>query len=297
MKLFQITYKKTGYLMIFLAASIWGSLGVLGKIAYQEGFAPLELMIYRSILASLVLAIILLIYKPGLYIIDIRDIPFFLVYGTLSVGIFYLLYFSSLLYLKVGVASALLYTAPFFVVIMSRIIFKEPISFLKIFALISTITGVILLGKVFPLDNLNILMFKGLMYGLGSGFTYALYTIFGKKALTKYSPATLIFYTLISGSLTLVLFLILKREPLNFLLTPKAILSVVLLSLITTLLAYYLYVEGLKRVEAGRASILSTIEPVVAWGLGFIFLGEQLTLLEGFGLFMILIGASIVVSN
>lgn len=295
MKTFRLSYKNLGYLMVLLAASIWSTLGIFGKIAFQEGLKPLELMFYRSALATIILFLFIQFFKKDKIHIDKKDIFFFLLYGTLSVGIFYLLYFSSILHLKVGVASALLYTSPLFVVILSRFLFKELLTLPKLLALFFTLLGVTLLSEFFPIRNLNLLSTKGVLYGLGSGFTYALYTIFGKKALSKYSPITLMFYTLFFGSVTLGIFLLLRGEILHNSFTAKAIISIIMLSILTTIIAYYFYVEGLKRIEASKASIISTVEPVIAWLLAYIVLKESLNYYEGLGFFLILFGALLVI--
>jgi drug/metabolite transporter (DMT)-like permease len=62
----------------------------------------------------------------------------------------------------------------------------------------------------------------------------------------------------------------------------------VYLSLVTTLLAQWLYLSGLGQVEAGRASLVATFEPVVAAILGYVALGERLEGWQILGGFLVL---------
>jgi drug/metabolite transporter (DMT)-like permease len=52
--------------------------------------------------------------------------------------------------------------------------------------------------------------------------------------------------------------------------------AILYLALVTTLLAQSLYLAGLRQVETGRASLVATVEPVVAAVLGAVLLRERL---------------------
>jgi len=111
--------------------------------------------------------------------------------------------------------------------------------------------------------------------GLASGLAYALYTIFGKTALRRYTPLTTLTYTLgfgtiFLGTLALATGVIPRAHP------SSGWIALVYLALVTTLLAQALYLAGLRYIDAGPASLLATVEPVTAAMLGYIVLGEQL---------------------
>ena len=67
-------------------------------------------------------------------------------------------------------------------------------------------------------------------------------------------------------------------------------------SFISTFLANICYYQGLKQLETGRASIVATMEPVVAAVAAYIFLGESFTLLGyiGAGIIVLAVILSIV---
>ena len=58
----------------------------------------------------------------------------------------------------------------------------------------------------------------------------------------------------------------------------------------STVLPYLLYTRGLSRVEAGRASIMASLEPVVASLTGAVVFGEPLGLITAAGIVCVLAG-------
>lgn len=138
------------------------------------------------------------------------------------------------------------------------------------------------------------LTLSGLLYGLGSGFGYALYSIFGKYAVRRYSSLTITaytFYLALAASWPLANFDYQRLAAIDL----QAIGSALGLGLLCAVLPYLLYTKGLEQIEAGQASILATIEPFVAAAVGVIFFAEALTPVKIIG--MGLIFAAIAVLN
>lgn len=108
------------------------------------------------------------------------------------------------------------------------------------------------------------------------------YSIFGKTALRRYSPITTLTYALGFGAVILgAVALPLGAVRLTHQSTAWA--SIVYLALVATLLAQWLYLAGLHHVEAGRASLVATLEPVMAAIFGFALLGEGLEIWQVLG--------------
>ncbi len=99
-------------------------------------------------------------------------------------------------------AVVLLYTAPIFVVILARVLYGERLTIRKIISLILAITGCILVVGLYQPGNL-LVNGLGILFGLGAGFTYALYNIMGKQVATNYSPLTIVVYLMGLGALFL----------------------------------------------------------------------------------------------
>ncbi len=120
--------------------------------------------------------------------------------------------------------------------------------------------------------------------GLGASFFYALYSVFAPFGLRHYAPFTVVYWTFVFGGLGSLFFLD-AGEMENVFTDAKMAFVALGLIVISTVLPYLLYTRGLAGVESGRASILASIEPVVASFVGILVFGElaSLTVFLGLG--------------
>ncbi|MFH1153736.1 MAG: EamA family transporter [Pseudomonadota bacterium] len=278
-----------GYLYIFMAAGLWAFIGPLGKMAFAQGITPLEVAFWRAVLAWLCFGTQAVIQRrvrvsPG-------DLPRLALFGFLCVTLFYGSYQVAVEKGGAALASVLLYTAPAWVVLLSWLVLKESLTRLKITALIFTITGVTLIaansGSGFSLGSG--VGFSAVAFGLLSGFCYSLYYIFGKMFSDRYSAPVLFLYILPFGALCLFPFVSFAEK------TPEAWTALVLLAVFCTFGAYHSYYAGLKIIEAGRASILATTEPVLAALVAWVWWGESFTLAGYAGSLLILVAVVLMI--
>ena len=195
---------------------------------------------------------------------------------------------------SLSVAAVLLYTAPAFVMLMSAVLFQEKLSLQKIAALVIAFLGCAFVSGI--VGGAGALSAKGILYGLGAGFGYALYSIFGRYALQKgYDSLTISFYTFLCSSIC-TLFLA-DRGIVAEVFAGNMVMGVktILLVLIVTLFPYLFYTKGLSGVENGTASVLASVEPVVATLVGVVVYKETLNLWNVIGIGMVLF--SIVLIN
>src|SRR4051812_19469903 len=137
----------------------------------------------------------------GLLRVSRRDLPIFAAFGLLGVTAFYLLYIYAVVLIGVAVAVVLLYTAPVFVALMSWRFLGESFGPRKVLAIFLTLVGCALVARAYEpaLLRVNVV---GIACGLGSAFTYALYSILGKFSLQRgYSIATMSLYVYGIGAL------------------------------------------------------------------------------------------------
>ena len=175
-------------------------------------------------------------------------------------------------------------------VVLSAILWKEPITKRKLLTLAMTLLGCACVCGVFAGD-LSITP-VGVLLGLGAGFFYALYSIFGRYALAHYPSMTVTVWTfLFAGPASLVLL-----RPAELALAfrqPKLWLVAAGLVVFSTVLPYIFYTRGLSRVESGKASIMASLEPVVAALAGVLVFGEPMSGLTLAGIALVLAGVVI----
>ena len=264
------------YLRILAAAAIWGSIGVAGRIAFGAGVDPLETAFFRAAIAFLAIAAGVAISNRPLLRVRRGDLRLFAAFGIVSIAAFFFVYLYAISRTSVATAAILLYTAPIWVIVLSSVLFREPLTRGKVLAVVLAVAGCALVVRGYDPQSLR-LNLSGVLAGLAAGFTYGMYSIFGKTALRRYSPLTTLVYALGIGAAVLG-GAAAAAGVISVSHSATAWAAIVYLSLVTTLLAQWLYLSGLGAVEAGRASLVATFEPVVAAILGYAVLGE---LLEG----------------
>ena len=277
--------KNSAVLSVLGAGTLWGLIGIFVNILAGKGFEPLQITTLRVTTAMLVTALI--IWRTDIRQFFIRPGDWWLFFGNGVAGLVFFswCYFNAIAGGSLAIAALLLYTAPAFVVLMSVILFREKLTKEKIVALLITFIGCGCITGAFA-GNL-IVSRQTLIYGLASGFGYALYSIFGKPATKKYAPLTVSLWCFIFASAFTL--------PLSGLAAKAALFSdamvwvgILGIGIISCVFPHVLYVRGLQQLEAGHAAILATIEPVVASVTSFLFLGETFTWQKLLGIVLIL---------
>ena len=278
----------TAVLCVVAGASLWGIIGLFTRYLYGSGLSPMQITFTRCLVTLVVMALVTLSVDRRLFRIEPRDIWMFIGTGVFSIVFFNIMYFTTQQIVSLSTASVLLYTAPCFVVIMSVILFKEKLTRNKLLALLLAFVGcVFTTGLGFGDANI------GIVFGILAGFGYALYSIFGKFALEKYGLITVIFYTFLIATICLLPFCDLPYV-IGRCCDADNLLHILGLGIVSTILPYYLYTMGLKGMDAGKASIIAFVEPMVATVLSLI-IGDEFGIYNVIGIVLIL--ASIIILN
>ena len=277
------------YASILLAAALWGIIGLWNRRLMAAGLSPTSIVMVRNFGGCVLLAAIFAVKDRSVFAVKKSHLKYFFGTGIISVVLFTICYFSCQKISSLAVASILLYTAPSFVVVLSAILWKEPVTKKKLAALVLTLVGCAGVCGLFA-GGVTVTL-GGILMGLGSGFFYALYSIFGRYALLYYDSMTVTVWTfLFAGPASLVL---LRPAELVALAELPVALSAAALVVFSTVLAYLFYTKGLSQVEAGKASIMASLEPVVAAMVGVIVFGEPMSVMTAAGIACVLAGVYI----
>ena len=272
--------------MVVAAGTLWGVIGLFSRALNDAGLDSYQVTEVRCMLTAIAAFPILLFTKKEYLRIDIRDIWMFIGTGVFSIILFNVLYFQTAQLVSLSMTAVLLYTAPCFVLIFSVFLFREKLTAQKILALVFAFVGCVFTAGI--IGGGGDFSALGFAMGIGSGFGYALYTIFSKYALRKYHPLTVTFYTFLVAGLAL-LPVCRPWEIVDVAVNEDgAVWYMIGLSLLITLVPYFLYNQGLKGLDAGVASVLAYTEPMVATIAGFIVYGEEVTVISTIGIMMIL---------
>ena len=283
---------QSAYISIISGASLWGLIALFFKFLTACGFSPLQIVALRVLFAAVLMTAVIFKIDPKLLKIRWRDSWLFIGTGIFSLVFFNYCYFRSIESSSISIAVLLLYTAPVFVMLLSIFLFREKFTRCKMLALLSTFCGCTFITGIF--SSKMTLTLEAFGFGLASGIGYALYSIFSKLALRRYNTLTITAYTFYFAAIAALP----MAEPLQLftlLADLRALIGAIAIALICTVAPYLLYTRGLQDVDAGQASILATLEPLVAAAIGIFIFGESLTTAKILG--MILILSSIFILN
>ena len=273
---------------ILAAAVLWGVIGLWNRNLMAAGLSPLSIVVVRNLGGMTLLAAFFALRDRSVFRVAPGHLKYFFGTGVVSVVLFTVCYFSCQELCSLAAASILLYTAPSFVVLLSAVLWREPVTKKKLLALLLTLVGCALVCGVFSGD-LSVTV-PGVLLGLGSGFFYALYSIFGRYALAHYPPLTVTVWTfLFAGPASLVL---LRPAELAAAFSggPGVWATALCLAVFSTAAPYVLYTWGLARTDPGRASILASLEPVAAALTGVLAFGEPMGVPAALGILCVLAG-------
>ena len=285
-----------GYLLVALSGSLWGTIGFFATLLSGMGLDPLMTAFLRLTMASLLLFIILLIIGKGmsLFRISKRGLLSCALIGVISQAFYNAFYMITIDKTGMATAAVLLYTSPVFTAIMSRIFFGESFSSNKIIAIAVNVVGCVLTVTGGNFGGMNISAL-GVIFGVLSGFTYALMPVFSRVGADHEHPLTSAFYGLVFG--VPALFFI--AQPWNGIgaeFTPQMLLVLFGYGLLPSALTYIIYFKGLSMVtETSKVAVLCSLETIVAAIIGYLAFQESFTVAKVIG--VALVFGSIVIMN
>ena len=271
----QMKNKTVSALLVAAAGSMWGFMGLLVRRLGAMNLSSIDVCFIRALITAVFMFLLILCTDKGAFKIRLRDCWCFAGTGVISVTFFNYCYFRTIMLTSLSTAAVLLYTAPVFVVLMSAVLFKEKLTKGKLAAAALAFLGCGFVSGIVGGDVR--LSLSGLLCGLGAGIGYAMYSIFSRYALARgYSSITISFYTFVFA-LVPCFFLADKAAALTVLTSGVGSFAVTAaLVLFVTLLPYLAYTKGMEGLENGAASVIASIEPVVATLLGAVLYKERL---------------------
>ena len=279
--------------LVLCAACLWATFGLFTKYLFEFGYTPLELASIRAAVGFLGAAVIGIARGPRKLAVPPRALIFFAFYGILGFALFEYIFFEVLERAPVAVAVALLYTAPAFVLIYSRVVWHEAVQPWKWGALLLVLVGVLMVTGALE-SSLAALPAAALVLGLLSGVAYAAYTLMSKHATQTYDPVRGIFWSFLFATLAFA-FVAPPFQPVMRDLDRLPML--IALGIVPTLLPYGLYLMGLRYMRASTASMLASVEPMIATLLAAAILGELLTPLRLGGVVCVVLAAALLAAE
>ncbi|MBI4057828.1 DMT family transporter [Candidatus Microgenomates bacterium] len=289
------------YGMLLITAAIWGIATPIIKFTLND-FPFIIFLTYRFFLTSLVLLPIYVFTHKGknfLAALSRREVMTIIAVGLLGSSINLGLLFWGLEHTTAIFASLLSDISPIFVALASIVFLKERISSLEKVGLGIAFLGASILTFSPSFADGTSSVFGNLLILLAN-FAWVGYVILAKAELReRTSPLFLITTSFILGFITMLPLALWQTGSIagltNFIAQqPLAShMGVWYMALISGALAYWLFQEGQRRIEASQASIFIYLSPIFAIPLSVVWLGEKITLPIVIGATVTIIGVVI----
>ncbi len=259
-----------GSVTVFLGALLWGMVSLFVTPLSEGGLDSMQIALIRVFMAAVVLAIATLITDRSLFRFELKNLGLLMLNGLICGAVFNIFYFQTIIHSEASVAAMLLYTSPIFVMVLARIIFKEPITGRKILMMAMTVVGCVFVAGF--IGHGTHIPLTALFTGVATGATYGVYTVLTRFNARRIHPLTVTLYIFIFGTL-FMLPLGKPVETVRMLASDHSLIPYALLfGPICSSLANWLFTWGIAQIEANRAAILAASEPLGACLVGmFIF--------------------------
>ncbi|MFY0662580.1 MAG: EamA family transporter [Shimia sp.] len=260
-----------------IAPLVWGSTYYVTTEYLPAGY-PLTMAALRALPAGLILLVLARQLPKGIWWARVFAL------GALNFTLFWSLLFVAAYRLPGGVAATVGAVQPLIVVFLASIALGTAISPTSIAAAAMGVVGVgfLALGGNVGLDPV------GMAAGLGGAVSMGAGTVLTRKWQPPVPLLTFTAWQLSAGGLLLVPLAVLLEPPLPAL-DAQNILGIGYLGLIGAALTYILWFRGISRIEPGAVSALGFLSPLAAVLIGWVLLGQALTIWQ-------IIGAAIVLS-
>ena len=259
--------KKKGIIFTVIATLIFGITPVIGKMTYAMGSNGIQLAFLRHLFVVPLFLFIVVYQKLSLRLtkqqyLDVFKVGFF--GNTLTVVMLYMSYS----YIPVGSATVLHFLYPLFVCLFNFLFYKQTLNQKQMLFVLAVTSGIFFAYYMIGMDH---------------------------SSIRNISPYVFNFYLVIMN--TVVIFLLgLLTKSLSIMPIEGYILSAIV-AIFASLVGVVLLQLGIRCLGASLTAILSTLEPITSIVIGFLFLGETLTVLKIIGCLLVLLSTFILVKN
>jgi drug/metabolite transporter (DMT)-like permease len=274
-----------GKMRLIMTMLIFGSIGVFVK---KIDLKSSEIAFLRGVIGSLFLLIasFLVKHKPSYQALKKNALLLLLSGG--AIGLNWIFLFESYRYTTISNATISYYFAPIFVMILAPWVLKEKLTSVKVVCIVMAMIGLFLIvnpgaGSTSSGQNNTV----GILYGLSAAALYAS-VILMNKFIKNLSGFETTLVQLFAGALVLFPYVLWQGTLDLGGLNSTSIIFILILGIVHTGFAYFLYFTSLQELKGQTIAVLSYIDPISAVIIAAIFLGEGMTLIQMIGGLLVL---------
>jgi drug/metabolite transporter (DMT)-like permease len=289
---------RLGYAMVAIAATLFAVNGSVMKVTLDSGLTVLQLAQIRHTCAALLFLAFLAVLAPARLRVGRRELLFLVAFGLVGVALQQWLYLVAIENAPIGVVLLIVFTAPLFVALFARFVYREHVRRLIWVAVGLCLTGLALVVEIWSGIAYSTV---GVTAAFGSALVLTAYLLMAERERQHRDAASLTFYGFLFAAILWALVQPLWAFPWSVLgdqVSLQGNLSshtapvwslVGFVVVVGTIAPFLLLTGALRHISATRASIVSTFEPVVATVVAWAWLGQT------FGAWQLVGGAIVIV--
>ncbi len=278
---------KLSVFLVLLAGTSWGTSGIFATTLGKFGFDALQMSLMRNMTSLVFLFVFCIFYRRGKMKIPTKNLFLIMLsgLGMYGTGAFY---YAAMKFASISVAVVLMYLAPVIVMVYSVAFMNEKFTYPKLLCVVGALVGTGLVTGI--IGGLKVSLF-GIFLGIMSGISYSLYNICVKLEMKRGDdPVVASAYCFAAASLVALIL----GKPVETVIQIGSNIGetlpwVISLGLVTSALPYILYTYAMKRLPAGVATSLGSVEPLVATLTGVVLYKETIGLASYIGIALIVL--------
>lgn len=276
-----------GYFIALTATVLWSFTGlIISYLSRTYSLPSLVLAFWRDLSLSTAMAFGFLFFSRARFHLARKYWGFMVLYGF-TLAVFNSIWTFSVQFNGAAVATVLAFSSPAITAALSRLVYGEQFSRIKVFSILLSLTGIIFVSGAYnpAAWNLNPL---GIIFGMISGLAFAVYNLEGKHASNVHIDSwTALLYSFACATVFLVFFnlgndlFISGKPPFADMLWLGDSLAgwglLVFLGIVPTSGGFGLYTLSLRYLSPTTANLIATLEPAFTAIWAYFLLNEILT--------------------
>jgi drug/metabolite transporter (DMT)-like permease len=287
------------YSQLVVTMFLWGLAWPVGRMLVT-GLPPISIAVLRYAIVVPVLFAILRLKKTRLSIKRQWTVNL-VAMGLLSTTLYQAFFLYGVTYAAASDDSLVIGVGPVLIAVLASFVLNEPLTRTKVLGLLSGLAGIAVISLLSPNTNVpNRLL--GITLVFGGATAYALYTVLLRRFVATnrannpegaLSSLSILAWISLFGWIFLIPFSLLEA-PWTYNWNSTSWLGILYLAILSTVVGYFFYVEGVSKIGASRAAIFSNLVPVFGVISSILLLGEHASPWHGVSFLLILAGVVLV---
>ncbi len=278
-----------GIALITAAGVLWGGMGTAVQYLFQvsDGFNPRDLVALRQILAGLLFVGAALLFRPKKMLSVFKAWPLLRDVALSGVLIFttHYAFFEAIYYSNAGTGAVFLTLVPLLCALWLALVKHQRMSPLELGCFVLAAAGVTLIVTDGDLGSLKFSP-MAIFFGLVSASLAAAYSIQPLEAIKRVGVVPVVAWGMLIGGLCGLLVGHPFSMPVSW--NAMTVSSLGFIVLCGTVLAFWAYMEGLRRISPVVAGLLNCLEPLSAFVFSIVLLGDRYGLWQMLGIALVL---------